>query len=181
MQSRRPRRAAPIALIGVLAIGLWTPSAYAADPPGASPPNPPIEAVTPTDPAPDQDVATSQPSTTQAKTVEVGINADKGTYFVVHKDVLEYHALYLQVVGHGFTDRDGAGSVSILDPTTGVFAETAGLIRFPPQGQTFGVPFSSKRISSTRGVEGRVWVSQLTEDAFDLRYVRPQYKYIVWA
>lgn len=101
--------------------------------------------------------------------------------FTAKSGALAYRSLYLQTSGHGFSDREHTGKASILDPLTQEFAETNPLPEYVQPGVTYGVPFSSNRISSTRRIEAWIWMTQAWGDAFDLHYLRLTYQYAVWA
>ena len=100
--------------------------------------------------------------------------------FAVKADVLEYRSMFMQIRGHGFTDREHPGSASLVNPATGLFELTNANCDYDQPGVTCGIPFTSRYVSSTGRVVAWVWMTQAWGDAYDLYYLRLTYQYAVW-
>jgi hypothetical protein len=113
--------------------------------------------------------------------VGCGWAAGKFVFTVASTSVLDYRYLYVEVRGHGFSDRDHTGTTSLVNPTTlALGAQMANCI-YDEVGTTCGIPTSKSYISSTHRITALVWMTQAWGDAYDLRYLKLTYQYAVWA
>jgi Bacterial Ig-like domain (group 3)/Concanavalin A-like lectin/glucanases superfamily/FlgD Ig-like domain len=115
--------------------------------------------------------------------------------FGLASSALKYRSIDIRVIGHGFTDRDHPGSISIADPNPhrgpnrvlvrpdGVptFATTDALCPTSGGSQTCGTIVSPALVGSAKTVESWVWMTEMWGDAFDLNYLKFSYQYAVWA
>jgi hypothetical protein len=102
-------------------------------------------------------------------------------FSVVSTSVLDYRSIYLEVRGHGFSDREHTGSTSIENPVTHAYATEVGNCEFDVADQVCGQAVSKSLISSTHHITAWVWMTQAWGDAYDLKYLKLTYQYAVWA
>ena len=101
--------------------------------------------------------------------------------FGMKSTALDYKSIYLQVRGHGFSDREHPGSVSVVNPTTKAYGSTSPNCEDDQPGVTCGLPISKSYVSSTKALDTWVWMTQAWGDAYDLYYVKLTYQYAIWA
>ena len=99
--------------------------------------------------------------------------------FGLRSNGLDYRYISVQVKGHGFSDREHPGSVSITDPATKQFVLTRSNCEFDSPGLVCGTSVPVKYISSAKRIEAWVWMTQAWGDAYDLAFVRVKYQYAV--
>jgi hypothetical protein len=112
---------------------------------------------------------------------DCGLAAGQFVFSLVTTNALDYRKLFLEVRGHGFTDRENTGSTSLVNPATDEFGLTMGNPMFDEDGATHGLPFTKTYLSSTKKVEAWTWMTQAWGDAYDLKFLRLTYQYAVWA
>jgi hypothetical protein len=99
----------------------------------------------------------------------------------VASTALDYRSMYLEIRGHGFSDRDHTGEMSIVNPKTLALELSMPPGMYDEVGTTWGTPLTKAYISSTHRITAWVTMTQAWGDAYDLRYLRLTYKYAVWA
>jgi hypothetical protein len=112
----------------------------------------------------------------------VGCGFVGGRYvWTLASGALEYRSIYIQVRGHGFTDREHPGEIRVVDPKTGDFGDRIPNCEYDQVGTTCGLVIKPGFVSSTRHVESWMWMTQAWGDAYDLYYLKLTYKYAVLA
>jgi hypothetical protein len=101
--------------------------------------------------------------------------------FGLASTALDYRSMYLEIRGHGFSDRDHTGEMSVVNPKTLALELTMGAPLFDESGVTWGTVVSKAYVSSTHRMTAWVTMTQAWGDAYDLRYLKLTYKYAVWA
>jgi hypothetical protein len=94
---------------------------------------------------------------------------------------LDYRSMYLEIRGHGFSDREHTGTMSVVNPKTLALELWTGCPLYDESGVTWGTPVSKAYVSSTHRITAWVTMTQAWGDAYDLRYLKLTYKYAVWA
>jgi hypothetical protein len=112
--------------------------------------------------------------------VDCGFAAGHLVFTVVSTDALAYRKLYIEIKGHGFSDREHPGSHGLIDPRTGHLALINANYEFDDPDVHWGIPFTSAYISSTHHIDAWIWMTQAWGDAYDLNWMRLTYQYAVW-
>jgi hypothetical protein len=94
--------------------------------------------------------------------------------------VLEYRKIYIEVRGHGFSDREHPGTISLYSPKRTYTHETP-LYPYDDPGVVSGVPVPTSHVDGGRRVTAWIRMTQAWGDAYDLRYLKLTYEYAVWA
>ena len=102
------------------------------------------------------------------------------TSFQLKTGVLDYRHVYIQINGHGFTNRDHNGTSFVLHPVTNHWDYSSPLPDYVGPGVGANIPISKSQIASTKRVT--VILDCLSEwgDAFDIHWLRLHYQYAVW-
>ena len=102
------------------------------------------------------------------------------TGFQLKTGVLDHRRIAVQVVGHGFTDREHPGTAYVLNPATGAWVMTTSLPEYLEPGVTYNILVSKSLLSSTKQARVYLYCTEMWGDAFDVHYLRLTYQYAVW-
>lgn len=113
--------------------------------------------------------------------VGCGLAAGQFVFTLASTSVIDYRYIYIEVRGHGFSDREHTGTTSLINPTTHALGASIINYLYDQAGTKSGISISKGYISPTHRITALVWMTQAWGDAYDLRYLRLTYQYAVWA
>jgi len=93
---------------------------------------------------------------------------------------IAFRDVWIQVYGHGYTDREHTGMSFVVSPSTGAWARGNSLPEYIEAGTSAGIVVPSPYVNSAKQVKIVISMREQLGDAWDLHWTKLKYQYAVW-